>query len=98
MTLPYILSGIFAVLGQLSDCATTQIALSMGAHEGNPFMVWIVAHPLISFPLKTGFALGCLAFCQKEFAPKKSGIAPVLLVGLFGFSAALWNVWNILRS
>jgi hypothetical protein len=98
MTLPYILAGIFAVIGQLSDCVTTQIALGLGAHEGNPFMVWIVAHPFISFPLKTGFALGCLAYCQKKFAPDKGGITLVLLVGLFGFSAAFWNVWNMLSA
>ena len=92
ITLPYILAGILAILGQLSDCFTTQIALAHGAHEANPLMVKVVAHPFLSYPLKAALAIWVTVVCHKQYSPKKSGIAPILLTATIGFGAALWNL------
>lgn len=97
MTLPYIIAGILAVLGQLSDCITTEVALAHGAHEGNPFMVYVVAHPLLAYPLKTAIALMVVLACHKKYAPKLSGISPILLTAAIGFAAAIWNL-TIIRG
>ena len=95
MTLPYILAGILAVLGQLSDCITTQVALSMGAHEGNPLMVSIVKHFWLECSLKVGVALTAVYYCHKKFAPSKSGTAPIYAIAIGGFGAAIWNLFVI---
>ncbi len=92
MTLPYLLAGILAVLGQLSDCVTTQIALALGGKEANPLMGSVVAHPLAMYSLKTAIALVCLYVCNKKFGPRKVGVALVLLCAVVGFAAAGWNL------
>ena len=97
MTIPYIIAGILAFLGQLSDCITTQIALAHGAHEANPLMVWVTRHVFVEYTLKLGMALTLLFVCQKKFAPARSGITPLLLAAAMGFIAAIWNMSVLIR-
>src|ERR1035437_577232 len=91
MTFPYLLALILAELGQLADCLTTQYAISLGAHEANPLMVWVVVHPWVEYPLKLGLPLFVLFVCKKLFSPRKIGLAPIIFFALGGFGAAIWN-------
>jgi hypothetical protein len=93
MTRLYKVAGVLAVLGQLSDCVTTQIGLSMGAEEANPLMVGVVKYALLQYSFKLGMAVLALCVCQKLLAPWKWGILPILIIGFTGFGAAIWNLW-----
>jgi hypothetical protein len=92
ITLPYRVSAVLALLGQLSDCITTQIGLSRGAHEANPLMVWVTKHLWVEYPLKLSFAVLSLFICQKIFSPWKWGVLPILVFAMTGFGAAIWNL------
>lgn len=95
MTLSYIIAGILAVLGQLSDAITTQIALAHGGTEANPFMIWVTKHLLVNYSLKVGFPIIVWIMCQKHFAPRKFGVGILMVPAITGFGAALWNLMVI---
>lgn len=89
----YILAGLFAVMGQLSDVVTTYMVISLGGHEANPFMVNIVAHPLLAYLLKISMPILGTILSYKMYAPSKKGIGIIMLIGVIGFFAATWNLW-----
>ena len=97
MTLPYLIASILAVLGQLGDCVTTQIALSLGGQEANPLMVWVVRHVWIQYSLKLGLALLCVVVSQKLFAHRRFGMTLLLVCAAGGFIPAIFNLAVISR-
>jgi hypothetical protein len=97
MRIVYKIATIFAVLGQLSDCVTTQVAISLGAKEANPLMQGLVKHFWLACLVKVGVALIFTGFCYKKHYPRSYGAVMIAIIGVIGFLAAGWNSWNILN-
>lgn len=92
MPILYAIAGILAILGQLGDCLTTQIALAHGGREMNPLMIWITGHAWMHYSVKIGLPLLYLVMCQKRQGSKKAETASLLVIAIAGFGAALWNL------
>ena len=104
LTLLLIAAVLFGAVGQFFDAYTTYIGVTVKkiAVEGNKAAAWLVAHPWLSFLVKTGGPLlsGALAlFALPYVAPSHSDLIAVRVIvtaleialGIFGGKAALAN-------
>lgn len=96
MNFSFLFVSLLAILGQLSDCITTQIALSMGGREANPLMVEITAHTWLHYCVKLGLPVLYIVICKKKLSSGKMGTYLLLMIAIVGFAAAIWNM-NVIR-
>jgi len=96
VTTRYLLFSVVALLGQLSDCITTHIAIIMGGQEGNPAMVW-ATHPVWRmYVLKLSLALLLLTFAHKNAKSVNVACRAASIIAFIGFAAAIWNSYLII--
>jgi hypothetical protein len=80
-----------AWLGQVADYASTKLALSAGAHEGNPLVAPWIEHAILGPTLKLGLS-GALIAAAAKWGDEEWAVRAFIILMIVSTALTAWNV------
>lgn len=85
-----------AFLGNLIDMVATLWLVSLGYHEANPVMRWLLNYPILFVTVKLGLMAALLCYLWHERENKLAVIASWIAAVVYGAISIYYCVWFII--